>query len=107
MGRPHPLLIELAAERIPDGARPLNPKALLESAFEHGMHGLLWSSSADGPIHLPREQLQLLTARDLATQAHHERLWETLQDVQMRLERRGVRTAAVKGVTAEDRWYGR
>ncbi len=105
MGRPHPLLFELAAERVPTASYPLAVQDLLHSAFEHRMQGLLWSSLAAGQIELPPEQKLLLAARDLIVQAHHDRLWSRLFDVQARLARLGVQTAAAKGVTAEDRWY--
>lgn len=71
------------------------------------MQGLLWSSAVGGGIELPRREMSRLAARDLVVQAHHSRLWEQSSAVQGRLVGIGIQTAAVKGVAAEDRWYGR
>jgi hypothetical protein len=107
MARPHRLLFELAARRLPESVAPSDADELVRSAIEHRMHGILWSSVSQGAIRLPPEATWLLAATDLAVRDHHERLWRVLHDVQQRLAQLGVRTAAAKGVAAEMRWYGR
>jgi hypothetical protein len=107
MAAPHPIIVALAARRtatsVPRGEAP----ALVASAIEHGMNGLLWSSVVAGDIELPRDQALVLAKADLAVRAHHARLWSMLIDLQERLGRIGVRVATAKGVTAEARWYDR
>jgi hypothetical protein len=104
---PHPVIIELAAGRTATPVEPGQAPALLASAIEHGMHGLLWSSVAAGDIALPRNQVLVLAKADLAVRAHHAHLWGMLIDLQERLGRIGVRIATAKGITAEARWYDR
>lgn len=107
MPRPHPLLLDLAAERVPRPHDRGQLVGILSSSIEHRMSGLLRSSAADRTVNLPAEERRLLEARDLAQRAHHERLWNALVAIQRRLERRGILTAAAKGVAAEARWYAR
>lgn len=107
MPRPHPLLLDIAAQRPPDRQSVGDVEGLLASAFEHRMHGLLLSAAIHGHIVLPRDAVRKLALEDLAVQAHHRRLWTALEDVQERLGRISVQVAAAKGVTAEARWYGR
>jgi len=104
---PHPTLIELAAGRSPRPVEAAHAGTLVRSAMEHGMYGLLWSSVAAGQIELPRDQAVVLAKADLATRAHHTRLWSMLVELQQRLREIDVGLACVKGVTAEARWYDR
>ena len=71
------------------------------------MQGLLWSSCTAGEVQLPADHTSLLAARDGARLAYHEHLWKRLHEVQSRLAKLGIQTAAAKGVAAEDRWYDR
>ena len=107
MAAPHPLLIDLAAGRKPGLLSPRDGPALLASAHEHRMSGLLWSSVTKGTVELPPSQLRTLAMRDLAVQSHHRRLWSALAAVHHRLSPLAVNVAAVKGVSAEWRWYDR
>jgi hypothetical protein len=107
MAAPHPVIIELAAGRTAKFVEPGEAPALLASALEHGMHGLLWSSVSAGEIHLPRDQALILAKVDLAVRAHNAQLWAMLTDLQERLGQIGVRVATAKGISAEARWYDR
>jgi hypothetical protein len=105
MARPHPVLLDLAV------GRPMSPvddfDELLSSAFEHRMHGLLWSHVSRGDLVGPsswEHQLAMLSLRD---EARHRRLWEVLGHVEQELASIGVRIATLKGVAAEARWYDR
>ncbi len=106
MARPHSALIELAAGR-PLPPRVDDPQHLLATALEHRMQGLLWSAVMRGEIELPLDTQRRLAIYDLQTQAHHRKLWDTLEEVTTRLAEMGVEVAAFKGVAAEARWYDR
>ena len=104
MSRPHPALIDLAAGREP---RPVaDPWALLTSAREHRMVGLLWTweRRRTGSLASWRAQLQ---QEDVLARAGAERLWRALETVASRLDAIGIQVAVVKGVTIEARLYGR
>ncbi len=104
MARPHPVLVELAAGRAP-GPFPDADDGLLASAADHGMSGLLWTWVRE---HAPHYSARTELARfDAAVRHRHGRLWSALTRVQDELGAIGVEVAAVKGVTAEARWYGR
>ena len=106
MARPHPALLPLAAGRRPAPvAGVLADGGLLASALDHGMQGLLWSWVREcAPGYELRERLAGL---DVATRQRNDRLGETLLVVRERLVALDVDVAAVKGVTAEARWYER
>ncbi len=106
MARPHPALIELAAER-PLPFRVDDPEHLLVTALEHRMQGLLWSAVTRGEIDLPLETQRRLAMLDLRTQAHHRRLWADLEEVTALLAQHGIEVAVFKGVAAEACWYDR
>ncbi|GEM_PF-1724915 len=104
VGRPHPALLSLAAGRGP-GDIDHAGRALYDSAMEHGMQGLLWSWLRDhdgGWAHAAD-----VAAADLATRHRHRTLWDTLATTRARLEAHGIDAVAIKGVTAEARWYDR
>jgi hypothetical protein len=107
MAAPHPLLLDLAAGRNPGLLSPPDGPALVASAQEHRMSGLLWSSVTARNIELPPSQVRTLAMRDLAVQGRHRRLWSALEAVQQRLAPLDVNVATVKGVSAEWRWYNR
>jgi hypothetical protein len=79
----------------------------MRSAFEHRMHGLLWSRVRQGEIAGPASWEQRLAMLSLRDEARHRRLWETLVAARARLAERGLEVATLKGVAAEARWYGR
>lgn len=104
MARPHHPLVALAAGRAPEPL-PTADDGLLASAIDHGMHGLLWSWVRDRePDYSERVRL---AGVDAATRQRHARLWHVLAEVRARLSALGVEVAALKGVAAEARWYGR
>lgn len=105
MSRPHPALIELAAGR----GRPLvdDPWALVDSALEHRMTGVLWTWERDRPSSTSERWHAELQRRDLLARARAQRQWTTLQTVVQRLNAIEVEVVAIKGVTTEARWYGR
>ncbi len=71
------------------------------------MRGLLWSRHQAGDMELPPRLSQKLARRELLAEAWNKQLWQTLLEVQGRLEAIGVETVAAKGVVAESRWYDR
>ena len=103
MARPHPALVALAAGRHP-GPLP-GSAALVTSAIDHGMQGLLWTHVAD--LGDGAGWRRTLAGADVAIRQRHDRLWDTLATVRDRLAAVDVELATVKGVTAEARWYGR
>jgi hypothetical protein len=105
MAKPHPALIDIAAGR-PVGFIT-DPTTLLPSAAEHRMSGLLWSRVRSGEIELPFDDALVLATRDVTVRNRHRQLEETLGEVIDQLDERGIAVAALKGVTAEHRWYDR
>jgi hypothetical protein len=104
MARPHPLLIDIAAGRP---TRPVDDHAaLLDSAREHRMDGLVWAAVQGGALELPKQLERGLALQQLRVRRHHTELWATLEELTETLDQHGLRTATVKGVTAEARWYG-
>jgi hypothetical protein len=104
VARPHPVLVELAAGRAPDPF-PDTDDGLFAAAADHGMSGLLWTWVRE---HAPDFSARAHLARiDAAVRHRHGRLWATLARVHDDLGAIGIEVAAVKGVTAEARWYGR
>ncbi|MFO1536569.1 MAG: nucleotidyltransferase family protein [Actinomycetota bacterium] len=107
MARPHPVLVDLAAGRAPapGAVDAADAEALLASALDHGMVGLLWTHvRAAEPGFALRTRLAGL---DALTRRRHERLWDALAATRDRLATVGVGFVTIKGVTAEARWYGR
>jgi hypothetical protein len=103
VARPHPALLALAAGRPPSPVDD-HDDGLLGSAIDHGLHGLLWAWARDGaPGYDQRARLAGLVA---ATRQRHARLWAALDEVGARLAAVDVEVLALKGVTAEARWYG-
>jgi hypothetical protein len=104
MARPHPVLIDIAAGRP---TRPVDDHAaLLDSAREHRMDGLVWAAVQDGALELPERLERALALQQLRIRRHHAQLWATLEELIETLDQHGLRTATFKGVTAEARWYG-
>jgi hypothetical protein len=100
-----PALIDLAAGRgLPTVTDPM---PLLRSAFAHGMAGLLLSEVEREAPPWRRPALAVLTARQAAVRAWHQRLWAGLARVATVLDDVGVEVAVAKGITAEARWYAR
>lgn len=106
MAKPHPSLIELAANR-PLPRQFEDPARLLRSAIEHRMHGLLYSRLLKGDVELPLSGERRLAALDLGTQAHHQKLWAALEEISTKLHEEGFEIAVFKGVIAEHLWYER
>lgn len=105
MARPHPALLDIAAGRPPAPAD--DAAALVTSALDHRMGGLLWSHVADGALVLPPRQARRLAKVDLWTQAHHRKLWHLAHRIGDRLHDVAAEAAVFKGVAAEHRWYDR
>ncbi len=102
MARPHQALIELAAGRH---LRFEDATALVDSAAEHRMSGLLLEGARAGRVDLAVTYQRVLAAQTLATRAHHERLWRAFESAAHRLEGVGIEVALAKGIGAERRWY--
>jgi hypothetical protein len=101
------LLVELAAGRVPNWRAKDDSEGLFASAVEHRMTGLLWSAAE--AIGLPKDHD--LSARladlDLRNWARQSVLRNGLIKVSRLLDRHGIQAAVLKGIPAEDRWYGR
>jgi hypothetical protein len=97
------LMIDLAAARTPATARLDDD--LLVIANDHRMTGLLWSWAR--PRQVDAGLKTALAIQDLADQAHLERVSRLLESCTERLSAAGIDVAAIKGVTAEARWYTR
>lgn len=104
MAAPHPALVALASGAEPGTIR--DPGALLASALDHRMTGLLFTWARTRTDTDP-VWLEALEQEDLANRVWHQRLWRTLSVVAGDLAAIGVEVAAIKGVTCEARWYGR
>lgn len=103
MARPQPALIALAAGKAIVG--PMDEEALLASAHDHRMSGLLWSAVQDGSVELTQPSETAL-ARTVLMQRHRQQvLWDTLDELTDRFATAGFELATLKGVTAEARWY--
>ena len=101
------MLVDLAAGRTPapGAVGGADAEALLVSALDHGMVGLLWSHvRAAEPGFALRTRLAGL---DALTRRRHEHLWGALAATRDRLAAVGAGFVTIKGVTAEARWYGR
>jgi len=107
MARPHPALVELAARRSPPSSSLGDWDALLRSAVEHRMTGLLWSRVRTGELECPPPWKAQLAGEDVLVRARHRRLWDVLGAVTRELSLLGVEAAVIKGVPAEARWYDR
>jgi hypothetical protein len=104
MGGPHAALLPLAA-----GGRLgafQDPEALVDSAIEHRMAGLVWSAEREGH-RFPREARLRLAQSDAGTAFRHSEIWRAYDLVSDRLAGLGVSAALLKGVASEARWYGR
>jgi hypothetical protein len=97
-------LIDLAAGRPPRDPRV--DDRLTDLAVDHRLTGLVWNWLRDHRAVEPALQASI-AMRDLAVQAHHARVWAALETSVERLHDAGIDVLAVKGVTAESRWYGR
>jgi hypothetical protein len=104
MGRPHPVLVEIAAGRDAPAFFEDIPW-LLASAQEHRMAGLLARAVAEDPRNMTTAQLTRLATFNLSVKAHHQRLWRGLEEVARTLQPTGIEVASFKGITAEARWY--
>lgn len=107
MGRPHPLLVEIAAGRPVQRRTPLDEDLLLVSAAEHRMTGLLWSRVRTGELPLAAAPTAILARQDLLSRSRNLGLWRALAEVQRRLGEAGIAVVIAKGVSTEVRWYSR
>lgn len=98
-----PLLLDLAAGRRPSEA--VVDRHIVKLANEHRLTGLLWTWARDheADVDLKRG----LAQDDLFVQAHLARVWKVLEESVARLATAGIEVTTIKGVTSEDRWYGR
>ncbi len=105
MSRPHPILLAIArgesVETISD------PDRLFDSAVEHRMTGLLWSTLRTRPDLGPSRWRQMVASHDLLQRRRHAASWRALEDLTDLARDLDLHIATVKGVTAEARWYGR
>ncbi len=103
MSRPHPTLLDVAA------GRPLGeiaePEALVVSAAEHRMLGLLHEALSGGEVAFPRNLAAGLAQHRLAIRVSNQVLWRTLARIDTVAAGHGIDLAAFKGVTNEARWY--
>ena len=103
--RPHPALRDLAA------GRPLRPPrdvdALISSAIEHRMQGLLWSTVLAGELTPDPAARRRLAQEDGRIRVWQRRLETALTRVSAQLAVVGVEVAAFKGITTSARWYDR
>ena len=105
MARPHPALLDIGAGR-PVGV-VADTDALVTSASEHGMSGLLWSRMRVGEVAVDGERALQLAAGDVARREHSEALASALERAVSLLRDRGIASAAFKGVCTERRSYVR
>ncbi len=105
MSRPHPALVDLALGRDLE-VRSRDPD-LVRSAIDHRMDGLLWSQVRDGRAEVGTAERSRLAAADLLRQRRAGDHWAILVRTQQQLAAQGLETVALKGVTAEARWYDR
>lgn len=89
---------------LPPGA---DWQGLLSAIIEHRLNGLVYSEVTDGRIAVPDEIRARLATLDGITWARHMRLRHALLQVGERLEAAQVDWAVLKGVAAEQRYYGR
>jgi hypothetical protein len=103
--RPHPALRDVAA------GRPLRPPAdldaLISSAIEHRVQGLLWSAVLAGELAPRPAARRRLAQEDSRIRAWQRHLELALGRVSSQLTAIGVETVVFKGVTTSARWYDR
>ena len=105
MSRPHPALVDLALGREL-GARARDV-AVVRSAIDHRMDGLLWSQVRDGRAEVVAAERSRLAGADLLRQRRAGEHWTILVRTQRQLAAHGLESVALKGVTVEARWYDR
>lgn len=103
--RPHPVLLDIAAER-PLGA-PRDASELVSSAIEHRMQGLLWSAVIEGELALNAPARKRIAQEHARITVWQRRLQSALVRVTEQLDAVGVGATAFKGVTTSARWYER
>ena len=101
---PPPVLVDLAAGREP-GADSKVTHEVVDIALDHRMGGLLWSWARSRDV---EDSVKArLAIADLRVQAHLVKVRALLETCVARLADEGIDVAALKGPTAETRWYGR
>lgn len=103
--RPHPALVEIAANRPVDGG--YGPAGLVASAREHRMTGLLWTQVRAGAVTLSSDDDRQLTELHLLARRTQQRLATALPAILARFGDAGAAVAVVKGLPTEWRWYDR
>jgi hypothetical protein len=104
MGRPHQALLDIAARRPP--AEVADPAALVASAAEHRMLGLLHEEITSRHVAFPAELSMGLARHRLAIRVSNQMLWRELVRIESVAAGHGIDLVAFKGVTNEIRWYG-
>lgn len=105
MTRPTPELLRLARTgQLGDFA---DENALLASAVEHRMDGLLWSALGDDPDRGSGRWRREVAGGDLINRRRNEANWRGLRAATESASSIGIALGTVKGVTAEARWYDR
>ncbi len=69
------------------------------------MTGLLWSAVRAGDLELSPDSKVALARKNLDIRQRHLGMWEAMEELGNRFDRAGIDVAAIKGVTAEARWY--
>src|SRR5436190_24235643 len=105
MSHPHRALLDIAAGREVSSVG--DPDALLRSAGEHGMLGLLWSQVTGGRVSLPQEHTLRLAASDVEIRDRGRSLLTALRRALWLLGERDIGVATFKGIALEHRWYDR
>jgi hypothetical protein len=105
VARPHPLLVDVVTGR-PIG--PIDdPGALVASAIEHRVDGLLWTRVESGELTIPEPLHARLAAADFEAWAKSQMLAEVAGSLTRRLGELGAEIAVFKGIATEARWYSR
>lgn len=105
MTRPNPALLQLARTGRLGGFA--NEDALLESAVEHRMDGLLWSALRNDPEVGSKGWRRAVARNDLINRRRNETNWQGLRTAVALASAAGIQLGTLKGVTAEARWYDR
>lgn len=103
MGRPHPLLVEIAAGRRPD-LTDLD-EDVVDSAEEHRMLGLLLAEVRHSDAEIDSSIRTRLEALDMQWAVQRRRLETVAADVHAALESAGIRHLFFKGVVESHRLF--
>jgi hypothetical protein len=103
MSAPLAPLLDLAR-----GTRPTavgNENALIDSALEHRMLGSVAAAHRRGELGLSAETGTRIAMIELKERHRHRRFWESVAEIETRLEPIRAHVAVLKGIATEARWY--